>query len=307
MRFLDEHRRRPALLADHLPWAALVAPGIVLNKDGSFTSGLRFRGPDLESASDGELMSVRARLNNALKRLGSGWCLHVDARRRPADPYPQSAFEDGAAWLVDAERRALFETSDPAFETDYRAALTWLPPADQTRRVERWLFDGAEPASRDWRTALDAYRREIAQITDLIADALPEVETLDDGDLLTWLHACVSPRPVTLMAPETPMFLDAWLADAPLVGGVAPTLDGHTLKVVSVRGLPASTRPGLLDALGALPFSYRWSARWIGLDKADAEVELVKLRKRWFAKRKGVGALLREAITKEEVPLLDRS
>ena len=32
----------------------------------------------------------------------------------------------------------------------------------------------------------------------------------------------------------------------------------------------------------------------------DAEVELVKLRKRWFAKRKGVGVLLREAITKEE-------
>lgn len=305
MRFLDEHRRRPALLADHLPWAALVAPGIVLNKDGSFTTGLRFRGPDLESASDTELMSVRARLNNALKRLGSGWCLHVDARRRPADPYPQSAFEDGAAWLVDAERRALFEMSERAFETDYRAALTWLPPADQTRRVERWLFDGAEPASRDWRTALDAYRREIAQITDLIADALPEVEPLDDGDLLTWLHACVSPRPVKLKAPETPMFLDAWLADAPLVGGVAPILDGHTLKVISVRGLPASTRPGLLDALGALPFPYRWSARWLGLDKADAEVELIKLRKRWFAKRKGVGALLREAITKEEVPLLD--
>ena len=41
MRFLDEHRRRPALLADHLPWAAMVAPGVVLNKDGSFTCGLR--------------------------------------------------------------------------------------------------------------------------------------------------------------------------------------------------------------------------------------------------------------------------
>ena len=86
MRFLDEHRRRPALLADHLPWAAMVAPGVVLNKDGSFTYGFRFRGPDLESASDLELMSVRARLNNALKRLGSGWCLHVEARRRPAQP-----------------------------------------------------------------------------------------------------------------------------------------------------------------------------------------------------------------------------
>jgi type IV secretory pathway VirB4 component len=171
--------------------------------------------------------------------------------------------------------------------------------------VERVLFDGADPASRDWRTALDAFARETAQIVDLLSDALPEVARLDDGELLTWLHDCVSPRSVQLALPATPMFLDAWLADASLLGGVSPTLDGQTLKVVSVRGLPASTRPGLLDALGALPFPYRWSARWIGLDKADAEVELVKLRKRWFAKRKGVGVLLREAITKEEVPLLD--
>lgn len=305
MRFLDEHRRRPALLADHLPWAALVAPGVVLNKDGSFTAGLRFRGPDLGSASDQELLAVRARLNNALKRLGSGWCLHVEACRRSADPYPAGDFSVAAAWLVDAERRSLFETSEPAFETDYRASLTWLPPADDTRRTERWLFDGAGPADRDWRMALDAFDRERAQITDLIADALPEVSALDDAALLTWLHDCVSPRSVALNLPDTPMFLDAWLADAALLGGVSPTLGGQVLKIVSVRGLPAATRPGLLDALGTLPFAYRWSARWIGLDKADAEVELVRLRKRWFAKRKGVSVLLREAITKEEVPLLD--
>jgi len=101
------------------------------------------------------------------------------------------------------------------------------------------------------------------------------------------------------------MVLDAWLADADLTGGVVPRLGGHWLKVVSVRGLPSATHPGLLDALGALSFEYRWTARWIGLDKPEAEREIVKLRKRWFAKRKGVGVLLREAITKEEVPLLD--
>ena len=29
---LAEYRQRPALLADWLPWAGLVAPGVVLNK-----------------------------------------------------------------------------------------------------------------------------------------------------------------------------------------------------------------------------------------------------------------------------------
>jgi type IV secretory pathway VirB4 component len=44
---LREYRRRPARLADYLPWVALVAPGVVLNKDGGFQRTAEFRGPDL--------------------------------------------------------------------------------------------------------------------------------------------------------------------------------------------------------------------------------------------------------------------
>ena len=161
MRFLDEHRRRPATLADHLPWAALVAPGVVLNKDGSFLTGLAFRGPDLESSTEDELMAVRARLNNVLKRLGTGWCVHVEARRRPADPYPPAETEVVAAWLVDAERQALFGSAEAAFETDFRMSLTWLPPADETRKLERMRFDGLAAAARDWKGSIAFFLREV--------------------------------------------------------------------------------------------------------------------------------------------------
>ena len=41
---LAEYRNRNARLADFLPWVALAAPGIVLNKDGSFQRTARFRG-----------------------------------------------------------------------------------------------------------------------------------------------------------------------------------------------------------------------------------------------------------------------
>ena len=78
MMHLREYRKRPALLADWLPWAGLVAPGVVLNKDGSFQRTARFRGPDLDSATQGELVATSARLNNALRRLGSGGALFVD-------------------------------------------------------------------------------------------------------------------------------------------------------------------------------------------------------------------------------------
>ena len=58
MMFLREYRDRSEWLADHLPWAVLVAPGVVLNKDGSFLRVLAFRGPDLESATEAELVAL---------------------------------------------------------------------------------------------------------------------------------------------------------------------------------------------------------------------------------------------------------
>ncbi|TGT12999.1 hypothetical protein EN856_34575, partial [Mesorhizobium sp. M8A.F.Ca.ET.213.01.1.1] len=62
---LAEYRRSASRLADYLPWVALVAPGVVLNKDGSFQRTAKFRGPDLESAVAAELVAAASRINNA--------------------------------------------------------------------------------------------------------------------------------------------------------------------------------------------------------------------------------------------------
>ena len=105
---LAEYRRTAARLADYLPWAALVGLGVVLNKDGSFQRTAKFRGPDLDSAVAAELVAVAGRINNAVRRLGSGWSIFVEAQRSEAATYPDSAFPDPASALVDAERKAGF-------------------------------------------------------------------------------------------------------------------------------------------------------------------------------------------------------
>src|SRR3546814_4580573 len=91
---LAEYRSRADRIADHLPWAALVAPGVVLNKDGSFQRTFRFRGPDLESATEAELVAACARANNVLKRLGSGWATFFEAHRREAQGSPDGNFAE---------------------------------------------------------------------------------------------------------------------------------------------------------------------------------------------------------------------
>ena len=90
---LAEYSNKPQHLADFLPWAALIAPGVVLYKDGSFQRSARFRGPDLDSATPAELVGASARLNNALRRLASGWAIFVEAQRNPANLYPLKSIE----------------------------------------------------------------------------------------------------------------------------------------------------------------------------------------------------------------------
>src|SRR3989344_2303351 len=124
---LAEYRKRPALLADWLPWAGLVAPGVVLNKDGSFQRTARFRGPDLDSATQGELIATSARLNNALRRLGSGWALFVEAERLAAADYPASEFPEPQSRHVDEERRASVEEDRSLFESSFLLTLVYLP------------------------------------------------------------------------------------------------------------------------------------------------------------------------------------
>ena len=128
---LAEYRRSTTQLADFLPWAALVDEGVVLNKDGSFQRTAKFRGPDLDSAVPAELVGVAGRLNNALRRLGSGWAVFVEAQRHPASKYPEGYFPDVASALVDVERRAEFEQEGAHYESNYFLTFLYLPPPEE--------------------------------------------------------------------------------------------------------------------------------------------------------------------------------
>lgn len=303
---LSEYRSRADRLADHLPWAALVAPGVVLNKDGSFQRTLAFRGPDLESATEAELVSACARANNVLKRFGSGWALFFDAERREASAYPDSVFPDAASWLVDQERRAAFLAEGEHYESRYHLTLVWLPPADASDAAGRSLVERPEAdQGRDWRAALAGFIAESDRALDLFAGFMPEIRALDDAETLAFLHGAVSTRRHPVIVPETPMYLDGLLADTPLTGGLEPMLGNLHLRTLTVMGFPNLSQPGILDALNHQDFAYRWSTRFIALDKSDATKVLTKLRRQWFNKRKSVTAMLREVIYNQPVQLLD--
>jgi type IV secretion system protein VirB4 len=220
---LAEYRNSATRLADYLPWAALVATGVVLNKDGSFQRTAHFRGPDLDSAVPAELVGVAGRLNNALRRLGSGWAIFVEAQRQPSRTYPESSFSDAASALVDAERKAAFEEEGAHYESAYFLTFLYLPPSWASAGAERFLYEGRQRTEgADAHEILAGFIDRTDRVLQLLEGFMPESRWLDDGETLTYLHSCISTRRQRVRVPEVPMYLDALLADQPLAGGLQP-------------------------------------------------------------------------------------
>ena len=302
---LAEYRRTASRLADYLPWAALVGAGVVLNKDGSFQRTAKFRGPDLDSAVAAELVAVAGRINNAFRRLGSGWAIFVEAQRSEAAIYPDSTFPDPASGLLDAERKAAFEEASTHFVSGYFLTFLYMPPAEEAARAETWLYEGREQSGVDPHEVMRGFIDRTDRVLALLDGFMPECGWLSDSATLTYLHSTVSTNRHRVRIPETPIYLDALLADQPLTGGLEPRLGDQNLRVLTVIGFPTATTPGLLDDLNRLAFPYRWSTRAILLDKTDATKLLTKIRRQWFAKRKSIAAILKEVMTNEASALVD--
>ena len=114
-----EHRSRAQGLADLLLYDSLIDDGVMLLQDGALMAAWTFRGPDMASATNGEMAALSARLNSVLK-LGTGWMIQCDAIRSRAPEYPgPGAFPDPITTLIDEERRQQFSAEGVHYESEY--------------------------------------------------------------------------------------------------------------------------------------------------------------------------------------------
>jgi len=301
---LREHKKIHDSLADVLPWAALVAPDVVLNKDGSFLSVIRYRGPDLDSSTEEERVVKAAHINNILRRLGSGWALYAEAQRRVVNHYPESSFPDPLSYLIDKRRAQAFR-SNHHFETKYFLSLVFMPPPERETKIAGKFLSTETTDEINYERLLESFRSQIKQTVDLIARHFPETELLAESEVLSYLHSTISSKNHPVCMPPVPMYLDALLPDEPLLGGFKPKLGGKHLAVIGILGFPGSTQPELLDALNRIPVEYRWVSRFICLGKNEAKRELETLQRKWFSKRKSVTTLVKELFTNQESMIAD--
>lgn len=314
MLFLGDYCEPTKCLSDLLVWTFLGAPGVVVQKGGALQKTWRFRGPDLESASDAEFVAGAARLNNAFKRLGSGWSIFAEARRQRMTDYPRGRWPTAASRVVDLERRRRFQKEGVQFESEYHLTLVWQLPTVRMTRVADLLYTGgigsfigdSEPADA-LQKDLDYFLRAAGECAAIMEGSFPLVEELDDDETLTYLHSTISMQRHRVRTPATPAFLDTLLPDEPLTPGDDLLLGDHYLVCSTVTGFPLETSPCLFDELNRLGIEYRWMTRFICLDPQDAKRELSRLKKHWFTKRKSALKLASEQAFKDESQLVDNS
>lgn len=309
-----EFRKRHVMLTDWLCWAVLVAPGVILNKDGSLQKSYLYRGMDMDSSTEEELMIAVAQINNAFKRLGSNWCIYAEAQRVPSIAYPDRFYPDVVTTMIDAERRSFFSKGQ-LYESTYYLTLVYLPPQDKYDKFEKFLIESEENVLERERERLDehlqSFLTETSRIHQLLREIMATCRPLTDDETLTYLHSTVSPKAHYIRTPRTGVFLDCLLADTPLTAGFSlyfgdkKTKSCTHMSILTVLGLPSWTSPGMLDKLNRLGFKYRWVTRFIPLSKDDANKEFENIRRIWFSKRKSLFTMLKESITRSESAMID--
>jgi type IV secretion system protein VirB4 len=295
---LKHFRASGPSFADLVPYAGLVDNGILLLKDGSLMTAWYFAGPDTQSATDAERNELARQLNGVLSRLGSGWIIQVEAIRVPTTDYPaqgHSYFPDAVTHAIDAERRAHFERETGHFESRHAIILTYRPPQSSPSKLGKYIYADEHSRRRSHAdTALFIFQSAIREIEQYLANTLSirrmrTIEVPERGgarvacydELLQFIRFCICGESHPVRLPDIPMYVD-WIATAELEHGLTPRVESRFLAVVAIDGLPAESWPGILNSLDLMPFTYRWSSRFIVLDPEEARGHLERTRKKWL-------------------------
>ena len=287
-------------MADLLPYAALVADGVVLCKDGSLLAGFTFRGEDAASSTKAEKNQITLLVNKYLHRFDAGWCLWVEAARLPSPGYSapeKSHFPDPITALIDAERREMFERQDTHYETEYSLFLQYKPPLSSVSKLkEKFYNKDTEIALGD--RLLEEFQARLAELEGGLAQPLKmrrmgsayvtvDGEQYETDELVNYLHFALTGEAMALRIPSNPMFMDSWLGIPDMYTGDTPKIGGKFVACVGIDGFPAESNPGILAMLDELPIPYRWSSRFIFESQQAAISSLASYRKKWQQKVRG--------------------
>ena len=300
---IKEYDEDLSRLASFLPWLTMIEEGIIINKNGSLQATLSYRGQDLSSSTKAELVNVCARVNNALVKLKGHFTLHIEARREYDSFYVKSNVNNIAGYIVEDEREKQFKDEDYLSSKFYMTIL-YTPEIEKKQKFKEFLIDNKSShlEIKEWTDEIEIFKNAVNTISNNLSVCLNEVKLLSEKETLTYLHSIISTKRHEIELPITPQFINHYLNDSYLIGGLKPQLRDEFIKCISINSFPLATHPAFLDRLNRLNIEYRWVTRYIMIDKLEAEAILEKEIKKHYSGRLSIFQVLMQQLTNSTTP-----
>lgn len=274
--------------------------GIIEGKRGELMVCWKYTGIDFESASNDELNYVSSRLNDILRSLGSGWAMWTEALRIETSVYPEAAdchFPDPVSRMIDDERRIAVEEQEAHFETIAFIVLMYTPPTQLSRRFAAAMVDDdsdtakltlEEKSLRYFRKQVSVFQGGLSSIFD--TQRLAPYKAEDDYyycPVLQLFHYCATGILRAVRVPHPKIGFESLIAGQDFYPSLTPRVGDLFIGAVSIEGMHSYTEPAMLAAFDQLPLRYRWSTRFLFLDRHKAIATLESSRRKWNQKRIG--------------------
>lgn len=294
-------REKPRL-AFMLPWAFVDKNGIVHGKDHSLMAVLKFRGPDMESSTELELMQYNAAVNNVIKMLPTGVVLYFEAQRHAASEYQEVKPENLLVQMMEDER-AEYYGGQHHYETEFYFTIFMEPPQMlKSRLTNLFIEDKKTEGKADIRVYLDWMEKFMNRV-DMVARMLslwfPDIRLMDDSETISYLHTTVSTLHRHKMKVNPYKYLPDYLCDSDVLGGQRMKLGDKHMRAVTILNYAPLSSPGTFDVFNHMDLEYRWVSRFICQSKEDS-METMKYRHReWNQEIKDFWVHAREAFLHE--------
>lgn len=304
-------------LIHRLPWSFLIGhpkDGVVYLKTNALMRCYTFQCPDLGTESAEEINRISMYFNQSVKQVGEGWAMQIESRRDYVNDYPGKKWTNQLGFLVDARRKDNFK-SGAHFRNSYYLTMTYALPNDVVTKVNSLLYkkNNTEGQEGEGYYNMVEMEKQVAfflsksdEILSYVSSRIP-VRPLDNDEVVTYIHSSLSTDFQKRMAPKTPQFFDSFICDHNVDTGSCIKVDDMYVPIITVMDFPSNTYPAMFDIMNAAGIEYRWSTRWIGIDKLNSQKLLEKYQKKFYGARKSAKTLLYETAMNSESGVEDPS
>lgn len=284
-------------LNDLLTFMMQLDDATILHKDGALSRHFLYVAPDADSATSQSLDYISQTWANSFAFLGDNWMVESNVVSLPFNYYASSReFPEIVSALIDDERRSQYQ-DDAYFKTMHYLSVTYKPESHMQSNLKKFAVRNEDQLLHsDFDKTLEQFNKKISEFINYLKRALINIHPLKDDELTTFLDFCISGHTNALLKPRFGTFLDTYLSSEDFIGGFAPKIGKQFIKVLALDDLPSVSSPALLKSLQYFPITYRWSSRFISLDKMTAVSYLKKYERSWSSKAIGMMGVIRESL-----------